>query len=279
MPISSVVLGSWNEIHSYLKPGWMYRGQKTNDWPLMTSLERCCERERIKPENHHYIENELFRDFRRAYYQYAQHVPAAESVIEWISLMQHHGAPTRLLDFTYSIYVAAYFALESADSDSAVWAVRAPWALEQSVKVLRRIGKPSATRLQTGTREFHEQVASELLFSKPFARVAVPLSPFRRNERLRTQRATFLVPGEVAASFMDNLLALDGHKKRVNLIKIVIPKKLRAEAIEQMFAMNISRTSLFPGLDGYSASLGIFHPAFRPDPYLRRLPSPGKNRS
>jgi hypothetical protein len=50
--------------------------------------------------------------------------------------MQHHGAPTRLLDFTYSIYVAAYFALESADADAAVWAVNAPWALRTSVAVL-----------------------------------------------------------------------------------------------------------------------------------------------
>ena len=246
----------------------MYRGQKSKDWPLKTSLERCCERERIKPKDRSYLETELLRDFRRAYYQYAQHIPASESVIEWISLMQHHGAPTRLLDFTYSIYVAAYFALESTDSDCAVWAVRAPWALEQSVNAFRRVGKRFATRLQTGTREFHEQVANDLLFSKPFARVAVPLSPFRRSERLRTQRATFLVPGKVSDTFMDNLLALKGHQQKENLIKIQIPLKLRREAIEQLFAMNISRTSLFPGLDGYSQSLGIFHPSFRPDPYL-----------
>jgi hypothetical protein len=269
MTIASITLRSWNEIHSYLKPGWMYRGQKSTDWPLKTSLERCCEREKIKRKRHIYIEDELLRDFRRAYYQYAQHVPDRESIIEWISLMQHHGAPTRLLDFTYSIYVAAYFALESADLDCAVWAVRAPWALEQSVKAYRRVGKRSATGLQTGTRESHEHVANKLFFSKPFAKVAVPLSPFRRNERLRTQRATFLVPGEVSTSFMANLLALDGHRKRDNLIKIDIPVKLRTEAIEQLFAMNISRTSLFPGLDGYSESLGIFHPAFRPDPYLQ----------
>ena len=37
--------------------------------------------------------------------------------------MQHHGAPTRLIDFTWSPYVAAFFALERATGDAAVWAV------------------------------------------------------------------------------------------------------------------------------------------------------------
>ena len=176
--------------------------------------------------------------FRRAYYQYAQHIPASESVIEWISLMQHHGAPTRLLDFTYSIYVAAYFALESADSDCAVWAVRAPWALEQSVRIFRRVGKRSARRLQTGTREFHERLAGKLLFSKPFANVAVPLSPFP-PERAAPDPTSNV--SRIPARWRTVLCTISSPstdmRRRNNLIKIVIPKTLRTEAIEQMFAM------------------------------------------
>jgi len=179
--------------------------------------------------------------------------------------MQHHGAPTRLLDFDYSIYIAAYFALENADSDCAVWAVNLWWAVRQSKKLLLRVEgkKESAQRMVEFTQESHEKDYNNLLFEKPFVRVAFSLNPFRLNERLRTQHAVFIAPGTVSDSFMRNLVALDGHEKSDNLIKIVIPHELRKEALERLFDMNISRTSLFPGLDGYAQSLGIFHPSFR----------------
>jgi len=46
--------------------------------------------------------------------------------------MQHHGAPTRLLDFTYSFYIAAYFALEESEKDCAIWALNMKWSVEES---------------------------------------------------------------------------------------------------------------------------------------------------
>ena len=51
------------------------------------------------------------------------HVPEWEDDFQWLALMQHHGAPTRLLDFTWSPYVAAFLALERAVDDAAVWAI------------------------------------------------------------------------------------------------------------------------------------------------------------
>jgi hypothetical protein len=48
------------------------------------------------------------------------------------------------------------------------------------------------------------------------------------------------------------------------MLQIVIPVSMRREALQQLHNMNISRTSLFPGLDGYARSLGVYHPAFDP---------------
>jgi hypothetical protein len=258
-------LTSWDEIHAYARSersDWLYRGQKVASWELQTSLERCCDRQRVSAAKRLEVEAELFREFRRAYHQYARHVPQSDAALEWRSLMQHHGAPSRLLDFTYSIYVAAYFALEAADETCAVWAVNAPWAKRQSVEAMKQAAKPDAAKLEDPVTEGHERIIQSLLFAAPFVRAACPLNPFRLNERLRLQRGAFLVPGDISVSFMDNLGAMAAHGEATNVVRLVIPIELRGQALRQLFQMNISRTSLFPGLDGYARSLGIYHPVF-----------------
>src|SRR5207249_10091816 len=73
---------------------------------------------------------------RRAHTDLQPHqVPAEGNAGEWLALMQHFGAPTRLLDVTQSPYVAAYFALEDAVDgveQCAVWAVNKRWCLESA---------------------------------------------------------------------------------------------------------------------------------------------------
>jgi hypothetical protein len=122
MIIWTVKVDSWSEIDKYFKRGgWLYRGQRSADWNLETSFERLCQRNSIPFDKRKTFESELIREFQRGLYQYESDSPSLTSKIEWLALMQHHGAPTRLLDFTYSLYVAAYFALEDATDASAVW--------------------------------------------------------------------------------------------------------------------------------------------------------------
>jgi len=84
---------------------WIFRGDKKYDdeeASIKSSLERFFCLERIEPgKKRKEVEDELIREFKRAYHQYAYHLPDPDSTVEWLSLMQHHGAPTRLVDFTY----------------------------------------------------------------------------------------------------------------------------------------------------------------------------------
>jgi len=257
-------LKAWKDLHELARPNWIYRGQVDASWDLSTSLERCFIREGIEGHARVELEKELLREFRRTYHNYAPHIPARERLLEWLSLMQHHGAPTRLLDFTYSIYVAAYFAVEDATRDAAIWAFNAAWTMSEGVEAMERAGKKQARTWYDRTSERHEVVSESLLLEAPAVTSVLVLSPFRLNERLRTQKATFLVPGDITTSFMENLLSMPGHGNRRKLVKIVVPASLRREAVEALHYMNITRTSLFPGLDGYAQSLGVYHPSYRP---------------
>ena len=80
-------------------------GQRDADWPLQTRLERVCssfERAKLKEAERH-----LLHQFQRRLHHYRVDVPALDDSLKWFALMQHHGAPTRLLDWTRSPYVAA----------------------------------------------------------------------------------------------------------------------------------------------------------------------------
>jgi hypothetical protein len=262
--ISEIRLRTGEDLHRYAKPGWLYRGHRKADWEIESSIERCFAREGIPVRERYSLEQELLRDFKRAYHQYAAHVPGDEALLEWLALMEHHGAPTRCVDFSYSIYVAAYFALEDADADCAVWAINGPWASKASVAALRKSGKKGINTFLKPTVPEQEAIANVAFLRTPHVRCAVPLNPFRLNERLRTQKGIFMVPGDCRLPFMDNLRALPRYDSAENVVKLVIPIEARRTIMRQLYHMNVSRTSLFPGLDGYARSLGVYHPSFEP---------------
>lgn len=262
--INAIRLEKWEDLHRYARPGWLYRGHRKADWVIESSIERCFARESIPVAQRYALEQELLRDFKRAYHQYAAHVPGDGAMLEWLALMEHHGAPTRCVDFSYSTYVAAYFALEDADDDCAVWAINGPWASKASVSALRRAGKKGVETFLKPTVQEQEKIAAEAFSRTPHVRCALPVNPFRLNERLRTQKGIFMVPGDCRLPFMDNLRALSQYQSAENVVKLVIPIELRRSILRQLYHMNVSRTSLFPGLDGYAKTLGVYHPSFDP---------------
>lgn len=266
----SLQLDEWLELAEFQKQGWIFRGHGSFNYDLKSSLEHLCVHERSEWElsKARELEEILEREFQRHYHLYSPTLllPEDEGHLEWLSIMQHHGAPTRLLDFTYSIWIAAYFALEKATDkdgkpqDSAIWATNFEWASDSAVKKYE-----GATEMQDYIRDglpakdykaFDELTINNDKAIKHFLMVG----PYRRHPRLAVQQGVFACPVDVCASFMENLKEMPEWDKEKNLICIKIPADLRNEGLRQLHYMGINRTSLFPGLDGFAESLNYAFP-------------------
>jgi hypothetical protein len=256
-----------DEIYDFQENGWIYRGQRDKRKRLRTTLERACESYEVPLDKAGVIEDILLRDFRRKYHHYSQHVPDKINTLEWLSVMQHYGAPTRLLDFTYSFYVAVYFALENVlgkeetDNGYAVWAVNGDWSVNESAKLFESSPKEYEFLKEPLEDEKDKAEAFETIFRREFPRsFACPQNPFRLNERLTIQKGVFMCPGNVTLPFENNLCVLPGYEKAENIKKIIIPHRLRRKVLGRLYDMNITRATLFPGLDGFAQSLKVSMP-------------------
>src|SRR5947209_7571565 len=95
--------GSWLESLGRFRSQFAFRGMSVASHNLKTSLMR------LGGEFDQY-EGHLLRNFRK--YAHSQ-TSSDDSIWNWLALAQHHGLPTRLLDWTYSPYVALHFATEN----------------------------------------------------------------------------------------------------------------------------------------------------------------------
>lgn len=244
---------------------FIFRGQRSGH-SLTTSLQRVCER--IDGNLRKARDRELgcIREFKRRLHHYSGHVPDDDHIFEWLSLMQHHGAPTRLSDWTYAIDVAAFFALEqtleaeikkeSEKAEAAIWMMNATWCREATVAKFR--SRRERQLLARPIDYSDEPRLARLFMGRRAVACVFPLSPFRLNERLTIQKGVFVCPGDVTQPLESNIQALKGYDQ--NLVKFVLPWEAAQQAVEELYDMNITRAALFPGLDGFSQALKMILP-------------------
>src|SRR5208283_2656280 len=98
---------------------WVFRGVRRESYELRSALDRGIDKREHSHIGQQTAEDYLLKQFKRAAHHFleASMVPGKDDRLEWLALMQHYGAPTRLLDFTRSPYVACFFAMEEGDLD------------------------------------------------------------------------------------------------------------------------------------------------------------------
>lgn len=251
---TTVRLSSWQEFNQYIhqfSESWAFRGQANAAWVLNNAIERT---DFIQHQNG--IEAKFVAEFQRGARNYLSKDQIPEHLIEWLALMQHHGAPTRLLDLTRSPFIASYFAFEFAPVKDGHFV--AVWCL--NVEHLKRIA------LDILSQEFGEALKEtqnlineklfEVLFYQNNKRLVFPVEPFRMNRRYSLQQSIFLSTGTSEAPFMEQLLFLQNDMQKA-VVKLEIPSSQKKAAQRELLKMNLHRASLFPDLDGYALSLKL----------------------
>jgi hypothetical protein len=238
---------------------WVFRGQP-RDWPLRPLLERIT-----KPGARSRVEHLVEQQFLRRAHQYHTYgeLPAGSLVTH--SLMRHHGAPTRLLDFTKSPYVAAFFAAADAheaasedisDTDCVIWAINC-----DSLHVIESGDGVSARRIPHNQDDRYTLLQTGIDYWPP---IVTAIEPIRMNERLAAQQGVFLVPSTVDFSFESCLIATIERVRSQNpyssrpLQKLVLRSQARCDTLKELNRMNISWATLRPGLDGFCEMLCTF---------------------
>jgi hypothetical protein len=266
--MTSESIRNWRDLldrYGDFKSGqWCFRGDRAGRG-LKTSLERATiDRWGRDWSEMPDIENGLLRRFKREAHLYVAREPDEDDTIGWLALMRHHGAPTRLHDWTYSFFVAVYFALNRADADEqpCIWAMNLGRIREvvEAKTHLRNLlnDDPNAKKQAT---------VDAIINSSPRHALIFPLNPSKMNQRLILQQSVFIVPGDITKPFMENLEAVDAPDKVVVKMPLPSERKFLQEATKELLAMNMSSATLFPGLDGFGQNLA----ALIPFPELRAV--------
>lgn len=256
-------LKSWEQykrVISKLTNSWIFRGQSDSLWDLKTSIERT-DFIKMYPE----IEQSFVIEFQRGARNFLNTIDIPENLTEWLALMQHHGAPTRLLDFTKSPLIAAFFAFEDLKSNSeaiAIWCINEQMLLHRLEKDLNlrhddefeeKRKRFSDEDYEASRRRFTNQDFEDIFYYKGTSCV-IPIEPFKMNKRYALQQSIFISPGNSTEPLMEQF-EFFGDDISKAFLKICLPTTLRKEALKDLLKMNISRTTLFPDLVGFSQGL------------------------
>lgn len=231
---------SWNEEIGRFRSRFAFRGLSDARYTLKTTLMRLG-------GNFVGLERHLMRNFKK----YA-HRSAVESDAfwHWMSVAQHYGLPTRMLDWTYSPLVAMHFATANIckfNLDGAIWAVN-------YVKTHQLLPRPLRNKLEEeGANVFTVEMLNDTIPSlqdlQSLSRdnAALFLEPPSMEDRIINQFAFFSVMSDPQRTMCDFL-----HEQPETWRKIIIPAELKWEIRDKLDQANITERVLFPGLDGLS---------------------------
>jgi len=228
---------SWKEFRDFAmsdqRKGFVYLGETCNKWSLRTTLHRCHRYDLLR------FFEEDFKRLRHKLNAQSRHVYSLseEDVYALLSLSQHHGFPTPLLDWTKSPFVAAFFAFNASDNDAQTLATEA----DPFVRVYA---------FDYGEWEKMQQWRSLL---DPFPRLQFMELPAHNNPRYLPQQS---VASFATIAGIERFVRVEEARCNRRFLSVIdLPFAERSAVQRELRLCGITLASLFPGVDGLCRDL------------------------
>ncbi|TNC81673.1 MAG: FRG domain-containing protein [Oleiphilus sp.] len=230
--------GAWNEAIQRYRSPFVFRGLSNSAFDLKTSLMRMG-------GQYGQLEKHLLRNFKKYGHDSFQ---SDDSIWHWLTMAQHHGLPTRLLDWTYSPFVGMHFATADIDHsglDGVIWKVNYHESYRQLPKVLK-----DCLDREGGNVFTVDMLDSLVLDLNAFEQLHddeffVFFEPPAIDARIVNQHGLFSITSNPT-------LTMDAVLSQVECERIIVPSAIKWEIRDKLDQANITERVLFPGLQGLS---------------------------
>lgn len=240
------------KVGTTLSKSW-FRGHSREHGNLIPSVFRP---EHYFPSDGHNNEQTYVLEFQRQAPSLVSNVPHIDDQLSWLFLMQHHGLPTRLLDWTESFLVALFFSVrKDFDHDGELWAIL-PWKLNivNNDFNFHGVPLPNHPLLKCiAHMPFSDSYEKCAKFYKLKTTPSFPLAfqPPMNLSRMVTQMSTFTIHANPAEEFyIENVLSDKKH-----IVRYIVPKGEKRKLQADLATLGIKAKTLFPDLDRLSESI------------------------
>lgn len=260
--------GSWKEFGDFVAdiercyPTLIYRGQANSAWRVESTLDRMERDFSTTPNNssltpvtfdHPPVSRKLQLDrFKEMARGKLASPPTDDAEDEWWALAQHHGLATPMLDWTYSPFVALFFAFENEKCDC-----NGEYK-EPHERVVFALAHHLISKKDDAPRPFSPRGhANYRLINQGGLFLRMP-EPKDESNGETVKREHIDLESYLRKNFSDDTYGAPKSEGKGNLhprailVKFIIPSdaKDRVECLRYLDHMNINRASLFPDLDG-----------------------------